>query len=120
MPRVVDAIRRLETAEGTLVAERCTVAATFLTRLRGLLGRRELPAGEGLLLQDSSSIHMFFMRFAIDVAFVDADGRILHACHSIRPWRISRIVFGAKAAIELPAGTLRSLGVDRGSVLKLV
>jgi hypothetical protein len=117
---VVAAIRRLETADGTVVAERCTVAASFLPRLRGLLGRRELPAGEGLCLQDSSSIHMFFMRFAIDVAFVDGDGRVLHACHTIRPWRISRIVFGSKAAIELPAGTLHSFGIGRGSVLKLV
>ena len=117
---MVAAIRRLETAEGTVVAERCTVADSFLTRLRGLLGRRELPAGEGLVLQDSGSIHMFFMRFAIDVAFVNADGRILHACHTIRPWRVSRPVFGSKAAIELPAGTLRKLGIDRGAVLKLV
>ena len=117
---MVATIRRLETADGTVVADRCTVADTFGTRLRGLLGRRELPAGEGLVLQDSGSIHMFFMRFAIDVAFVNGEGRILHACHSIRPWRISRIVFGSKAAIELPAGTLRSLGLDRGAVLKLV
>jgi uncharacterized membrane protein (UPF0127 family) len=51
---------------------------------------------------------------------VDGDGRILHACHTIRPWRISRVVFGSKAALELPAGTLRKLGIDRGSVLKLV
>jgi hypothetical protein len=114
---VVAALQRLETADGTVVAERCTVADSFLTRL---LGRRELPEGEALCLQDSNSIHMFFMRFAIDVAFVDGEGRILHICHTIRPWRISRLVFGSKAAIELPAGTLRRLGIDRGAVLKLV
>jgi hypothetical protein len=117
---VVAAIHRLETADGTVVAERCSVANSFLARFRGLMGRRELPAGEALCIQDCGSIHMFFMRFAIDVAFVNADGRVLHACHSIRPWRISRPVFGSKAALELPAGTLRRFGLDRGSIVKLV
>jgi uncharacterized membrane protein (UPF0127 family) len=117
---VVPTIHRLETADGTIVAERCAVASSFLSRFRGLMGRRELPAGEGLCIQNCGSIHMFFMRFAIDVAFVNGDGRILHACHTIRPWRISRPVFGSKAALELPAGTLRNLGLDRGSVVKLV
>ncbi len=113
-------VHRLETADGTVVADRCLVAATFLSRLRGLMWRRELPSGDGLCLQDCGSIHMFFMRFPIDVAFVNAEGRVLHACHTIRPWRISRHVFGSKAALELPAGTLRRLGIARGSVLKLV
>jgi uncharacterized membrane protein (UPF0127 family) len=113
-------MHRLETADGTVVAERCAVAGSFLTRFRGLMWRHDLPAGEGLCIQDCGSIHMFFMRFPLDVAFVDAEGRILHACHTIRPWRVSRIVFGSKAALELPAGTLRGLGLDRGSVLKLV
>ncbi|MGA2282658.1 MAG: DUF192 domain-containing protein [Candidatus Dormibacteria bacterium] len=117
---MVPTIHRLETADGTIVAERCAVASSFLSRFRGLMGRRELPAGEGLCIQNCGSIHMFFMRFAIDVAFVNGDGRILHACHTIRPWRISRPVFGSKAALELPAGTLRNLGLDRGSVVKLV
>ena len=117
---MVATIHRLEAADGTIVAERCAVASSFLSRFRGLMGRRELPVGEGLCIQNCGSIHMFFMRFAIDVAFVNGDGRILHACHTIRPWRISRPVFGSKAALELPAGTLRNLGLDRGSVVKLV
>jgi uncharacterized membrane protein (UPF0127 family) len=112
--------RRLETADGTLVADSCAVADGFGSRLRGLLGRSGLADGEALCLQDCNSIHMFFMRFPIDVAFVNADGRVLHALDSIRPWRVSRPVFGAKAALELPAGTLRRLGIVRGSVLRLI
>ena len=114
------ATHRLETADGTVVAEHCTVASSFMARFRGLMMRRELPAGEGLCIQDCGSIHMFFMRFAIDVAFVNGDGRVLHVCNAIRPWRISRHVFGSKAALELPAGTLSSLGIGKGAVLKLV
>jgi len=63
---------------------------------------------------------MFFMRFPIDVAFVDGDGRVVRAYHGIRPWRVSRVVRGAKAAVELPAGTLARHGVERGSRLQLL
>ena len=66
---MVPATLRLETADGTVVAEHCAVAGTFLARFRGLMWRRELPAGEGLCIQNCGSIHMFFMRFALDVAF---------------------------------------------------
>jgi uncharacterized membrane protein (UPF0127 family) len=63
---------------------------------------------------------MFFMRFPLDVAFIDGDGTVVRAYHGIRPWRMSRIVRGAKAAIELPAGALAASGVAAGSVLRLV
>ncbi len=111
---------RLETADGTVVAERCAVADSFMTRFKGLMGRRELPEGEGLCLQKCNSIHMFFMHIALDVAFVDGDGRVLRVYHGLRPWRVSSIVGGAKAAVELPEGTLKRLGIDRGTVLSLI
>ena len=111
---------RLETDGGAVVADRVTVADSFWSRFVGLMGRRELPEGEGLCIQRCNSIHMFFMRIPLDVAFVDREGNVLHALHTIRPWRASKVVRGAKAALELPAGTLRSHGIDRGSVLRLV
>jgi uncharacterized membrane protein (UPF0127 family) len=114
------ATHRLETADGTVVAERCAVADGFLSRFRGLMGRRELPEGEGLCLQKCNSIHMFFMRIALDVAFVDDAGRVLKVYHGLRPWRVSRIISGAKAAVELPEGTLKRLGIDRGTILSLI
>ena len=111
---------RLETAGGVVVAERVAVAQGFGARFMGLMGRSGLPAGEGLCIQSCNSIHMFFMRFALDVAFVDGEGKVLFALHGIKPWRVSRIVFGSKAAIELPAGTLEEHGVAKGTVLTMV
>jgi uncharacterized protein len=111
---------RLETDEGVVIAERCVVAQGFGARFIGLMGRRALAAGEALCIQRCNSIHMFFMRFPLDVAFVDGDGAVLFALHGIRPWRVSRIVFGAKAAVELPAGTLQDKSVRKGTVLKLI
>src|SRR5215207_4523882 len=63
------------------------VADTRRTRMKGLLGRRSLEPGEGLLLQPAGSVHTAFMRFAIDVVFLDRDLRVLRVAASVRPWR---------------------------------
>jgi uncharacterized membrane protein (UPF0127 family) len=112
-------VRRLVTEDGRVVAERVEIADTSWRRFKGLMFRADLPAGEGLLLAPCSSIHMFFMRIPLDVAFLDADGRVVRAYHGIRPWRATRIVRRAKSAVELRAGTLAAAGVERGSTLRL-
>jgi uncharacterized protein len=112
--------RRLLGADGVEIASSVEMADSPWRRFLGLMGRRELPSGSGLFLRPCNSIHMFFMRFPLDVAFIDSDGRVLRAYHGIRPWRMSRLVRGAKAAIELPSGTLKRSGIDAGSVLQLV
>ena len=111
---------RLETAAGDVVADQVRVADNFFARFMGLMGKSALPQGHGLCIQRCNQIHMFFMRIPIDVAFVDGDGIILHVLHSIKPWRVSRMVLGSKAALELPAGTLKQKGLGKGDQLKLV
>jgi hypothetical protein len=111
---------RLETDDGTAVADHVEVADNVFSRFAGLMFRRGLPAGHGLALRPCSSVHMFFMRFPLDVLFVDADGRVLRVLESIRPWRASSFVRGAKAAIELPAGTASRTGVVPGVVVRMV
>ena len=113
-------VRRVETGEGSEVAARVEVAGSFVRRGLGLMFRSELPPGQGLMITPCNSIHMLFMRFPLDVAFLDRDGRVLHVLHGIRPWRVSRIVRGARSALELPAGTLAAAGVELGTVLRLV
>jgi uncharacterized membrane protein (UPF0127 family) len=110
---------RLSTSNGTTVAGDVTVAATPWTRFMGLMGRRELPAGEGLCLRPCSSIHMFFMRIPLDAVFLDKDGVVVRMYPSLRPWRVTRVVGKAKACIELPAGTLAAAGVRVGDRLTL-
>ena len=111
---------RLETDTGSVVATDVEYAGSVWRRFLGLMGRPELPSGHGLYIKPCSSIHMFFMRFPLDVAFVDNAGRVVRTYHGIRPWRISRVVRGAKAAIELPAGALAAAGVATGSSLRMV
>jgi len=111
--------RRLVTADGRVVAEHVEIAASAWRRFMGLMFRADLAPGHGLLLSPCNSIHMFFMRIPLDVAFLDRDGAVLRAYHGIRPWRVSRIVRGAKSAVELRAGTLAAAGVGKGTVLRL-
>jgi uncharacterized membrane protein (UPF0127 family) len=83
------------------------VAQGWWGRARGLLGRTELPAGHGLLITPCSAIHTLGMRFAIDVVFLDAQGRVVSQYGQVRPHRLMiRGGRGAVAALELPAGTL--------------
>ena len=111
---------RLERSDGAVVADHVELADTLWSRFMGLMFRSELPSGHGLLIRPCSSIHMFFMRFPLDVVFIDADGRVLRVLDSIRPWRASMPVRGAKAAIELPAGSAARAGVVPGVVLRMV
>jgi protein-S-isoprenylcysteine O-methyltransferase Ste14/uncharacterized membrane protein (UPF0127 family) len=98
---------------GRIVCERCVLADTALARMRGLLGRRELLSGEGILLRPASSVHTAFMRFAIDAVFVDRDNRILKVVPNLAPWRTAA-ARRAKAVIELPAGESERRGLSPG------
>lgn len=110
---------RVEREDGGAVCERCAVATSPRARLRGLLGRRWLPAGEGLLLGPCASVHTCFLRFPIDVVFLDRDGRVLRVVEHLRPWRLTGHR-GARSVLELSAGETRRRAVvpaDRLSVL---
>lgn len=94
------------------------LADSFLTRLRGLLGRRELPPDEGLLINPCSSIHTWFMRFPIDVVFLDRDLRVVRLAADVRPWRL-RWGRGARQVLELAAGEAAERRIEVGDRLTL-
>ena len=102
-----------------VVCERCRVADRALPRMRGLLGRRGLASGEGLLLKPSPSIVTFFMRFPIDAVFLDEKGTVLKVRASLGPWRIAGCR-GAHATLELPAGEASRRGIREGDRLEAV
>ncbi|MBK8479796.1 MAG: DUF192 domain-containing protein [Proteobacteria bacterium] len=88
------------------LAERLALALTSWQRLRGLIGRPPLAAGEALLLRPCAAVHGAWMRVAIDVIFLDAEGRVVGLVAPLRPWRQSGFLRGACAALELPVGTV--------------
>ena len=109
----------LASDDGNVVCERCLLAETPLARLRGLLGRSDLPAGEGLLLRPAGSIHTAFMRFSIDAVFLDGADRVLKVAHELPPWRMAGCR-GARAVLELPAGEAAKQGLRAGVSLTQV
>jgi uncharacterized membrane protein (UPF0127 family) len=112
------ALRRiaLARADGTVVCGSCRVARSFVTRLRGLMGSSSLPIGSGILFRRTRSVHTHFMRFPIDVVFLDGENRIVSIVDRLRPWRgaASR---RARSVLELAAGECKRLGLCEGETL---
>ena len=88
-------------------------------RIVGLLSTPEVLPREGLLIERTQSIHMFFMRYAIDVVFFDEAGRVTRLVHSIRPWRIVLWARGARDCLELRAGALDATATQVGDQLEI-
>jgi uncharacterized membrane protein (UPF0127 family) len=109
----------IEDARGRVVCERCMVADRALTRLRGLLGRRTLPPGEGILLRPAPSIHTWFMRFPIDAVFLGPELEVLAVRPELPAWRIAASR-GARAVLELAAGEAGRRGLEAGAQLRVV
>jgi uncharacterized protein len=101
---------------GEVVCARCELADNPFKRMRGLLGRSGLAPDQGMLFRPAGSIHMFFMRFAIDAVFCDRDLVVLRVVGGLRPWRTAGCR-GAKVVIELAAGAAG--GVEAGDRLIL-
>ena len=117
-------MRALNQTRGTVLCERLEVAESMAAQSRGLLGRDGLAPGGGMLFEGSGFLplmwmHMFFMRFAIDIVFLDKSNRVRRINHNLKPWRVSSIVFGARRALELEAGTAARSGTVEGDQLDL-
>ena len=105
------------------VARHLRVADSLGARLRGLIGRREMiPGEEGLLIPTPvgiAQIHTLFMRFPLEVLYLDAAGRVMKA-DSIRPWRIGPLVRHCRWVLELPAGTIGVTDTHPGDAVQFV
>jgi uncharacterized membrane protein (UPF0127 family) len=111
--------RIVNLTRGSIVCDPAVVADRPFQRLRGLLGRASLPAGEGLLLKPAPSIHTVLMRFPIDVVFLDRDLRVLKLVERLAPWRMAS-ARRARAALELAAGEIARRGIGVGDVLGVI
>jgi uncharacterized membrane protein (UPF0127 family) len=101
---------------GNVICEQAVIASRWPQRLRGLLGRDSLPAGEGLLLTPAPSIHSAFMRFEFDAVFLDKEMQVVRVATRIPPWR-ARSAKRAKSVLELAGGEAERRGVQVGDHL---
>ena len=100
-----------------VIVERAVIADGYWSRFWGLMGRRKLGEDEGLLIEPCSSIHTMFMRFAIDVVFLDRERRIVKVA-TVPPFRAA-LGGGGQAVLEIPAGTAKRNGLEVGDALSL-
>jgi len=110
-------VEMVEGQSGRVLLPRVQVAESFRHRLVGLMGRASLEPGSGMLFPGESSIHMFFMRFAIDVVYLDSDGSVRRIVNKLRPWRISWCP-GADAVLEAPPGWAAEVGLKQGTSVR--
>jgi uncharacterized membrane protein (UPF0127 family) len=111
------AAMEVRTETGVVVCERCELADRPLRRMRGLLGAEPAP-GYGLWIRPTNSIHMLFMRFAIDALFLDAEDRVLRIDAGLAPWRLAA-QRGSRSVLEIAAGECARRGVAVGDRLEL-
>lgn len=109
----------VNTTRSSTLADRCELARTFWSRFLGLMGRATLETGQGLLIYPESSIHMFFMRFPIDVVFVDRQDQVVALREAMPPNRSFASKWGARYVLELPAQSIARTGTQVGDMLNL-
>ena len=105
-----------------LIADNIKIADTFMTRLVGLLGRKSIAENEGILFTKSSQIHTFFMRFNIDIIFLDKNRKILKICHDLKPFRITSHISESYSGFvsELKSGTAKKFDLKIGDFIGII
>ncbi|HTW77984.1 MAG TPA: DUF192 domain-containing protein [Terracidiphilus sp.] len=109
-------MRAANITRGTILASSLEVADSAALRNKGLLGRDGLAPGGGLWIVPCQSVHTFFMRFAIDLVYIDGRKRVRKVRSTVGPGRIS-FCLTAQSVIELPAGTIQQTQTERGDAL---
>ena len=105
---------------GTVFANHVDTADTFFQRTRGLLGRTALNGGEALLIPECGAIHTFFMRFSIDVLFLDKQNRVSKIISCLSPFRIALGPWGTRGVLEMQCGLLENCDVIKGDSISLI
>lgn len=106
--------------KNTEIGDAVRVASSTAERTVGLLRTPRLEPGEGLWIERSPSIHMFFMKYAIDAVFVTAGGRVTKVVENLGPWRVVWWAPGARDCLELPVGAVKASDTQVGDRLRLV
>lgn len=101
-----------------LLVNRGRLANTFWLRLRGLLGAASLESGEGLILVGEKSIHTLFMKFPIDVVYVDKAYKVIRIDGNMIPYRLGPLVFQSAYVVEVPVGTIVNTATEVGDQLR--
>ncbi|MDO8661637.1 MAG: DUF192 domain-containing protein [Candidatus Omnitrophota bacterium] len=110
-------MRLINQTKNTILAETVYFADTPCKRIKGLLGRKNFASGEALIIKPCNAVHTFFMRFPIDLLFVDKTNKVLKVISNLTPFRLSPVYFRSCLVVELPAGRAKSTFTSQGDQL---
>jgi uncharacterized protein len=110
-------LRLVNTTRNTVLGEQIEIADSSLSRMKGLLGRKGLDPGTGLLIMPSQAVHTVGMSFPIDILFVNKHDRVLHVQPCLVPYRISGLHWRAQYVVELPVGAIAESRTSVGDQL---
>jgi uncharacterized membrane protein (UPF0127 family) len=112
-------MKAINTTKNVILADRLSAATGLFSRMKGLLGRSNLPNGEGLWIKPCKSIHTIGMKFPIDVIFLDSGLTVVATLADVRSGRLSPFYGSAASVIELPAGVIASSATQVGDTIAL-
>lgn len=109
--------RAIDETTGRVIATKVRIARDYKSRSVGLLNRVSMDKGEGLLIKPCNSIHTFFMKFPIDVVFLDKSSKVVKIVSNLMPWRLSSCMLRGHMTLELPCGSIKEYQVSIGSIV---
>ena len=112
-------LRVMANGSDFLLSGNIRTADSFIRKLFGLVFSAPLKEGEGLIIDNCSSVHTFWMRYPIDILFLDSDNRIIRFFEDLKPFRVTPFIRGASKTVELKSGSVRACSLKTGDRLKL-
>lgn len=106
-------------SKNSIILNNVKMAENFFTRSVGLLTKKSLSEGEGLIIKPCCSIHTFFMKFNIDVLLINKKNEVIALYENVAPWRVLPIHPTSKYVIELPAKSISDKNIEKGDLISL-
>lgn len=103
-----------------VVLSEMLMAEKFTSRLFGLMFKRDMPAGAGLMIPKCNWVHTLFMRFPLDIVYLNSDMSVCHIDEHVDPWRFCLPVLKASSVLELNAGSASDLELKKGDILRCI
>jgi uncharacterized membrane protein (UPF0127 family) len=112
-------VYKLMTSNGDVLCQKMIIVSDIIARMKGLMFSTELPDCDGFLINPCNSIHTFFMRYSLDLVFLDKKLKVIKVIYDLKPWRMSWIYFRSHQVLEMKAGTLKK-NLNQGDTLEAI
>lgn len=112
-------IYKVKTSSGEILCHKMTIANNIFDRMKGLMFSKELPECDGFLIRPCNSIHTFFMRYPLDIVFLDKNFKVIKVLYNLKPWRMTWVYLKSFQVLEMKAGTLTK-NLNQGETLEAV